>query len=246
MLPSKKEYTWPLSNTSEGLEKMNARIATMNALEAQDALIKYAWEDFMPVNEKTNMLEMMALYQKALTILGKNLKVDGFFGAKTRKVLQEFQKENGLVADGIPGERTTAKILSKLSEKIPTNNPAREVLESLKITEQDNQRVTEILREVWKSSLYDARNINANYSGKDWRNIDYAYIRQSDGEYYIYDKPSEVTPVKRTVYRTDENFKVIGVAMIDWTGKILSIRGKPFTALYMPTPLFTAKATPKK
>ncbi len=65
------------------------------------------------------------------------------------------------------------------------------------------------------------------------------YIRQSDGEYYIYDKPSEDTPVKRTVYRTDENFKVIGVAVIEWGGKILSIRGKAVNALFMPTPEFT-------
>ncbi len=174
MLPSKKEYTWPLAKTTESLENMKARISTMSALDTKTALSKYAWEDFMPANENTNMLEMSALYQRALTLLGVPVGVDGFFGAKTRKAIQEFQKANGLVTDGMPGKRTTEKILSRLSEKVSTNNPAREALESLKITEQDNQRVTEILREVWKSSLYDARNINANYSGKDWRNIDYA------------------------------------------------------------------------
>lgn len=96
----------------------------------------------MPANENTNMLEMSALYQRALTLLGVPVGVDGFFGAKTQKAIQEFQKANGLVADGIPGKLTTTKLLSKLSEKIPRNNQAKEALdalEALKITEQDSK-----------------------------------------------------------------------------------------------------------
>ena len=44
-----------------------------------------------------------------------NLYVDGIFGSLTKEAVVQFQKENGLVADGIVGEKTWAKINEKNS-----------------------------------------------------------------------------------------------------------------------------------
>lgn len=39
-------------------------------------------------------------------VYGPDLKVDGIFGAKTEAAVKKFQKENGLVVDGIAGLKT--------------------------------------------------------------------------------------------------------------------------------------------
>ncbi|MEG0829870.1 MAG: peptidoglycan-binding domain-containing protein, partial [Anaerovoracaceae bacterium] len=41
-----------------------------------------------------------------------NLVVDGAFGDATERVLKDFQKKEGLVFDGICGEKTRSKIKS--------------------------------------------------------------------------------------------------------------------------------------
>lgn len=50
--------------------------------------------------------------QWRLTELGYECgKIDGLFGANTEKALKEYQRANGLVADGIAGKNTWSKIL---------------------------------------------------------------------------------------------------------------------------------------
>jgi peptidoglycan hydrolase-like protein with peptidoglycan-binding domain len=48
--------------------------------------------------------------QNALVSAGYSLKADGFFGAKTKEAVMDYQKKNGLKADGIVGASTLAKL----------------------------------------------------------------------------------------------------------------------------------------
>ena len=53
--------------------------------------------------------EVRAIQQK-LNQLGYSLKVDGIYGAATKKAVTAFQKANGLTADGIAGPKTLAAL----------------------------------------------------------------------------------------------------------------------------------------
>jgi len=48
--------------------------------------------------------------QKALVKAGYKVDTDGFFGEGTEKVVKQFQRDNGLVADGIVGSGTWSKL----------------------------------------------------------------------------------------------------------------------------------------
>jgi peptidoglycan hydrolase-like protein with peptidoglycan-binding domain len=48
--------------------------------------------------------------QTVLNGMGYTIKVDGFFGLKTKDAVMDFQKKNGLTADGIAGPKTFAKL----------------------------------------------------------------------------------------------------------------------------------------
>lgn len=54
--------------------------------------------------------ETVANLQRDLTRLGFQLKADGIFGYGTEAALIKFQKSQGLVADGIAGPKTLAKL----------------------------------------------------------------------------------------------------------------------------------------
>jgi murein L,D-transpeptidase YcbB/YkuD len=54
--------------------------------------------------------------QQALKALGYRISVDGDYGAETRQVVTSFQMHDGLVADGIAGARTEAKLLVELGK----------------------------------------------------------------------------------------------------------------------------------
>ena len=53
--------------------------------------------------------------QQALKMLGYRIAVDGDYGPETRQVVTSFQMHAGIVADGIAGAQTEAKLLSELT-----------------------------------------------------------------------------------------------------------------------------------
>ncbi len=69
-----------------------------------------------PVLKKGSKGEYVKLLQSNLIKLRYDLGkwgVDGSFGAATEKAVKEFQKQNGLVVDGIVGEKTWGSLLNK-------------------------------------------------------------------------------------------------------------------------------------
>jgi len=55
--------------------------------------------------------------QQALKILGYRVAVDGDYGPETRQAVISFQMHSGIVADGIAGAQTEAKLTSELSNR---------------------------------------------------------------------------------------------------------------------------------
>jgi N-acetyl-anhydromuramyl-L-alanine amidase AmpD len=55
--------------------------------------------------------------QHALQTLGYHIAVDGDYGPETRQVVTSFQMHAGIVADGIAGSQTEAKLLTELSNR---------------------------------------------------------------------------------------------------------------------------------
>ena len=55
--------------------------------------------------------------QQALKMVAYRIAVDGDYGAETRQVVTSFQMHTGIVADGVAGAQTEAKLLSELNRK---------------------------------------------------------------------------------------------------------------------------------
>ncbi len=61
--------------------------------------------------------------QEKLNEFGYSVQVDGIFGSKTKKAVEQYQKDNGLTVDGIAGPKT----LSKMGLEIASNNSSSEI-----------------------------------------------------------------------------------------------------------------------
>ena len=73
------------------------------------------------------------------------------------------------------------------------------------------------------------------YNGSSPVLIDYAIIKQPDGEFFLYDKPS--SDWIRTIYRTDSKHMIISSATVDQKWEIKTLKWEPIKkADYMPTP----------
>jgi N-acetyl-anhydromuramyl-L-alanine amidase AmpD len=66
--------------------------------------------------------------QQALKMLGYRIAVDGDYGPETRQVVTSFQMHAGIVADGVAGAQTEARLLSELSNMRPTHTPSTKPL----------------------------------------------------------------------------------------------------------------------
>lgn len=66
-----------------------------------------------------HLREEVKRLQKALSEAGYNVSSDGFFGDGTDKIVKQFQKDHGLVSDGIVGKATWAKLGAGEDHAIP-------------------------------------------------------------------------------------------------------------------------------
>ncbi len=67
------------------------------------------------------------LLQQKLKNAGYNITVDGVFGPKTESIVKQFQKDNGLVADGIAGYNTNKALFGNNNDKKVDNKKSYEV-----------------------------------------------------------------------------------------------------------------------
>ena len=85
-----------------------------------------ASKETLPVLRKGDKGEVVKTLQKKLNEFGYKLVVDGDFGAGTETALKDYQKKNGLTADGICGPATWAALnkpaLAKTPEEITVEN----------------------------------------------------------------------------------------------------------------------------
>ncbi|PGO60732.1 N-acetylmuramoyl-L-alanine amidase [Priestia megaterium] len=76
-------------------------------------------EDATPLIRKGDQGSAVEKLQKALSDLGYKLAVDGIFGSGTQDDVKDFQKKNGLTADGIVGDATWAKLIKPAKVENP-------------------------------------------------------------------------------------------------------------------------------
>ena len=78
-------------------------------------------DDYVPTNSITDNKptiklgdknDWVTIAQGRLVVNGYKIEVDGDFGQKTRQAVIQYQKDNGLVADGIIGSKTWEKLYS--------------------------------------------------------------------------------------------------------------------------------------
>jgi N-acetyl-anhydromuramyl-L-alanine amidase AmpD len=60
--------------------------------------------------------------QQALKMLGYRIAIDGDYGPETRHTVMSFQMDAGIVADGVAGAQTEAKLLTELSNRSRSAN----------------------------------------------------------------------------------------------------------------------------
>lgn len=75
-------------------------------------------------------------FQRRLNDLGYNLEIDGKYGPKTKAAVMDFQRRNGLKADGILGPATMAVMNTRYSTSGPVNPP------SVPLLSPDQQKAT--------------------------------------------------------------------------------------------------------
>lgn len=118
--------------------------------------------------KKGNKGEDVKLLQKAL-----NLLVDGIFGALTDEAVREFQKSNGLVADGVVGPKTWAKL--NIASTASTIKPSK-------------RRITEIIvhcSATLEGKDYTVADIKGWHLKRGFSDIGYHYVIYRDGSVHI-------------------------------------------------------------
>jgi putative chitinase len=91
-----------LDSRADFLSKAKAALAQQRA-EAIDAA---APDDARPVLHRGENGDAVASLQNRLRTLGFDLAIDGNFGAATELAVKQFQRQQGLEADGIVGPQT--------------------------------------------------------------------------------------------------------------------------------------------
>lgn len=234
MTPSHGEYKkekyilW-----KEVLKNLIVDVDKLSAKEVSEKLNTYS--ETKPWDKNSNTFEMMALYQKSLQLLWSKevKKVDALFGWDTFKWIKEIQEKNlGFKwrdIDGLPGPTTTKALIKELQKR---DTPVQEKVVPAENTE--NAKISELIGNAKKKSdIVYLTWAGSFYNGSSPTSIEYAVVKQLDGEFYLYDKPVGWI---RTIYRTDGKYTLISSATVkEWN--ITQLKWVPIKeAIYMPTP----------
>lgn len=89
---------------------------------------------------------------------------DGIFGVLTEEAVKEFQKANGLVADGVVGEKTWAKLTGGV---VPSKRVIKEIIVHCTATPEGKDYTVDTIRS-W-------------HKAQGWSDIGYHYVIYRDG-----------------------------------------------------------------
>lgn len=89
---------------------------------------------------------------------------DGIFGVLTEEAVKEFQKANGLVADGVVGEKTWAKLTGGV---VPSKRTIKEIIVHCTATPEGKDYTVETIRS-W-------------HKAQGWADIGYHHVIYRDG-----------------------------------------------------------------
>ncbi len=126
-IPSEKRYTWPKINLpKEALEKDTAEIWKLGGREVIEKLKDYI--NHQPGKDPwENTFELMALYQRALQLLWYDSTVDALFSRNMYTALKKAQGEKLELTwndiDGLPGPKTTIKLITALQKNETKKQP---------------------------------------------------------------------------------------------------------------------------
>ena len=102
----------------------------------EDIISNYVYSEFKDEYQYDDVNNNIAVMQKMLKRLGYDVdRVDGYFSAKTKEALMEFQEDNGIKEDGILTYTLTKKLYGKVAVEIYQNSEDKvlnKVIELLK------------------------------------------------------------------------------------------------------------------
>lgn len=201
-------------------------------------------------------------YTKLKTVQAEKLKftgndIDGFPGPKTTKALIEllWKPQNVVVTAPAPIVQKRAPAASETVAPVtpvapvvanspvlivrPQANPVAALDTKIDFS-VEQKRASEIMELAKKPSMIQRMNGNGNfYNGSAPLLIEYALIKQGDGELYVFDKPNQGS---RTVFRLNSKNEVIGSTQVNSDGTSTSPKWAPMKNIsYMPTPTIVAK-----
>lgn len=144
--------------------------------------------------------------QSKLNEHGANLQVDGDFGAKTKAALQSFQLKNGLVADGVYGSLSHAKMVGNVSASQD------------KTLKKKREEMLDIIEDyVGGLYVYGAQGQDANNDIIDW-----------SAKYFPgYTTPERVARMKKYI-KTHKKLKAADCSGLFWAAE--NIVELPFTS----------------
>ena len=96
---------------------------------------------------------------------------DGIFGKLTEEAVKEFQRSHGLVADGIVGEKTWAKIVG--SNVVKSKRMINEIIVHCTATPEGQDTTVEQIRKNHMAPV--------SKGGRGWSDIGYHYVIYRDG-----------------------------------------------------------------
>jgi hypothetical protein len=176
--------------------------------------------------------------------------VDGFPGPKTTKALIELLGKSQpaapvVVAPAAAVERPAPTVsvapvvapaaASSASQTIrPQANPIA-ILDTKIDFAAEQKRALAAIGHAQEKSMIESLSWNGSfYNGSAPKLIDYAVVKQPDGELYVFDKPNQDS---RTVFRMNTKNEVISSIQVDAKWAISNAKWAPMKNVsYMPTP----------